>query len=190
MHELITGRWSARGYDPTATISTADLTEILQAGRWAATWGKVQPVRFIVGVRGDVTFTAMTELLTRGNKPWAPDAAALIMVCTTDNPDDAKAHDYGAVDLGLAVAQMSIQAQALGINTHPMAGFDTAGARARFALPEDSRAMVILAVGRLSDDPSTLSPEVRERDSAPRKRLPLNEIAFAETWGQAFSAQP
>ncbi|HQV19894.1 nitroreductase family protein [uncultured Gordonia sp.] len=187
MHELIESRWSARGYDPTATISADDLTEILEAGRWAATWGKVQPVRFVVGIRGDTTFTAMTELLTRGNKPWAPAASALVMVCTTDDPDDAKAHDYGAVDLGLAVAQMSIQAVALGFNAHPMAGFDAEGARVRFAIPDDKRAMVVLAVGRLADDPSTLSPEVRERDSLPRRRLPLDEISFAGSWGQAFT---
>ncbi|NED70369.1 nitroreductase, partial [Streptomyces sp. SID10244] len=56
MHELIEGRWSARGYDPGATISTDDVTSILEAGRWAPTWGRVQPVRFVVGVRGDATF--------------------------------------------------------------------------------------------------------------------------------------
>lgn len=189
MHELIEGRWSARGYDPTATISAADLTEILEAGRWAATWGRVQPVRFVVGVRGDATFTAIAELLTRGNKSWAPAAAALIMVCTTDDPGDIKAHDYGAVDLGLAVAQMSIQAVALGVNAHPMAGFDTEAARARFALPDDRRALVVLALGRLAGDPATLSPEVRERDSIPRERLPLDAIAFAGTWGRPFTGQ-
>lgn len=190
MHELIESRWSARGYDSAATISTDDLTEILDAGRWAATWGKVAPVRFVVGMRGDDTFAAITDLLTRGNKSWAPAAAALVVVCTTDNPDDAKAHEYGAVDLGLAVAQMSIQAVALGFNAHPMAGFDAAGAHERFAVPDDKRALVVLAIGKLAEDTSILSPDVLERDSIPRTRRPLAEVAFAGTWGQPFTAQP
>ena len=189
MHELIEGRWSARGYDSAATISTDELTEILDAGRWAATWGKVAPVRFVVGMRGDDTFAAITDLLTRGNKSWAPAAAALVLVCTTDNPDDTMAHEYGAVDLGLAVAQMSIQAVALGCNAHPMAGFDAAGARVRFAIPDDKRAMVVLAIGKLAEDISILSPEVLERDSIPRRRRPLEEVAFAGTWGQPFTAR-
>ena len=106
MHELISGRRSARGYDPSSTISLDDVTTIVDAGRWPPTWGRVQPVRFIAGLRGDPTFDALAGVLTRGNSGWAPRSAALILVCTTDDPDDAKAHTYGAVDCGLAVAQM------------------------------------------------------------------------------------
>ena len=55
VHELISQRWSARGYDAEATVSVDEVTEILDAGRWAPTWGRIQPVRFIAGRRGDET---------------------------------------------------------------------------------------------------------------------------------------
>ena len=116
MHEFIESRWSPRGYDDTATISSSEITEILDAGRWAPTWGRIQPVRFIVGLRGDDTFARLTSVLTRGNAGWAPRSSALILVSTTNDPDDAKAHTYGAVDLGLAVGQMLVQARALGLH--------------------------------------------------------------------------
>ena len=32
---------------------------VLEAARWAATWGHRQPVRFLVGRRGDGTFAAI-----------------------------------------------------------------------------------------------------------------------------------
>ncbi|MFW0793570.1 nitroreductase family protein [Gordonia sp. CPCC 205515] len=187
MHELIANRWSARGYDPSATVSVDDLTEILDAGRWAPTWGRMQPVRFIVGMRGDETFAKLTTTLNRGNQSWAPASAALILLCTTDDPDDAKPHNYGAVDLGLALAQMILQAGALGYNAHPMAGFDPAAARAIFDIPGDKRPLAMLAVGRLADDRSTLPEEIRERDERARTRLPLAEVAFSETWGRPFA---
>ncbi|MFT3660382.1 MAG: nitroreductase family protein [Gordonia sp. (in: high G+C Gram-positive bacteria)] len=187
MHPLIGGRWSARGYDPTATIDDDELTTILEAGRWAATWGRIQPVRFVVGRRGDPTFTALTSTLNRGNASWAPAAAAFVLICTTDDPDDPGPHEYGAVDAGLALAQMTLQAEALGFNGHPMAGFSKAAAREAFAVPEGHRPLVILAVGRLADDPSVLPAEIRERDAWPRERLPLEQIAFAGTWGEPLT---
>ena len=47
---------------------------MLEAARWAATWGHRQPVRFIVGLRGDETFAAIAELLKRGNSYATPRA--------------------------------------------------------------------------------------------------------------------
>ncbi|MCZ4535118.1 nitroreductase family protein [Gordonia hongkongensis] len=183
MHELISGRRSARGYDPSSTISLDDVTTIVDAGRWAPTWGRVQPVRFIAGLRGDPTFDALAGVLTRGNSGWAPRSAALILVCTTDDPDDAKAHTYGAVDCGLAVAQMILQSEALGFNAHPMAGFDAEAARDIFGIPADKRPLVLLGVGALAD-PASLPEEIRARDEKPRTRLPLSEVAFAGRWGR------
>ncbi|MFI8772852.1 nitroreductase family protein [Gordonia sp. NPDC062954] len=187
MHELIASRRSARGYDPDATISADDLTSILEAGRWAPTWGRVQPVRFMVGVRGDATFTGLTEILTRGNAGWAPASAALVLVCTAAEPDDEKARTYAAVDVGLAVSQMILQAQAAGFNGHPMAGFDPDAARARFAIPDERRPLVLLGIGQIAD-PEAVAPDIRERDARPRTRLPLDEVAFADTWGSPYPA--
>jgi nitroreductase len=185
MHELISGRWSARGYDPAATISVDDVTTIVDAGRWAPTWGRVQPVRFIVGLRDDPTFIALSGVLTRGNSGWAPRSAALVLVCTTDDPDDAKAHTYGAVDCGLAVAQMILQAEALGFNAHPMAGFDAEAARDAFGIPAGRRPLVLLGIGVLAADAASLPEDIRARDEKPRTRLPLEEVAFADHWGHA-----
>ena len=188
MHAPIKDRWSARGYDPQATVTAAEISDVLEAGRWAPTWGRIQPLRFIVGLRGDETFAALTSTLNRGNKSWAPAAGALVLLCTTNDPTDQKVHEYGAVDLGFAAAQMSIQAVSMGINAHPMAGFNPEAAREAFAIPDDKRAMVMLALGRLADDPASLPAEVRERDEWPRERLPLSEIAFAGTWGAPLAA--
>ncbi|MDY6810465.1 MAG: nitroreductase family protein [Actinomycetota bacterium] len=185
MHELIAGRRSARGYDPDATITSTDLTAVLEAGRWAPTWGRMQPVRFVVGVRGDATFAGLTEILTRGNAGWAPASAALVLVCTSAEPDDEKARTYAAVDAGLAVSQMILQAGALGFNGHPMAGFDPDAARRRFGIPDDRRPLVLLGIGRVAD-PTNVAPEIRERDARPRTRLPLAEVAFADTWGTPY----
>ncbi len=189
VHELISQRWSARGYDAEATVSVDEVTEILDAGRWAPTWGRMQPVRFVVGLRGDETFDALTATLNRGNTTWAPAAGALILLCTTDDPSDPKPDLYGGVDLGLALAQMILQCGALGLNGHPLAGFDKDSARTAFGIPADKKPLAMLAVGHLAD-PSTLSEKIRDRDAEPRERLPLDEVAFSGHWGEPFRAGP
>ncbi len=51
VHPPIAQRWSPRAFDPGHEVTPEQVTALLEAARWAATWGGRQPVRFIVGVR-------------------------------------------------------------------------------------------------------------------------------------------
>jgi hypothetical protein len=44
---------------------------------------------------------------------------------------------------------------------------------------------MVIAVGSLGDY-ATAGPEIAERDGLPRERLPLEQIAFQQTWGQPW----
>ncbi|PXW27804.1 UNVERIFIED_CONTAM: nitroreductase [Williamsia faeni] len=189
VHPILAGRWSARGYDATATISAEHLGDILEAGRWAPTGGGNQPVRFVVGVRGDDTFDGLVDGLKRGNQSWAPAAAALILLCTADVPDEPKMQDYATLDVGLAASQMITQAQVDGWNAHPMGGFRAEAMIERFAIPPGRRPLLVVAIGRLSD-PTSLRPEIAERDSRERTRLPLHQVAFSDSWGSSYTSEP
>ena len=99
-------------FDGDTVLKADDLVAVLEAARWAATWGHRQPVRFLVGRRGDETNTAISELLKRGNS-YAKAAGALIMVCADEGEDDRTAR-YAAVDAGAAIAQLTIEAVSRG----------------------------------------------------------------------------
>lgn len=181
IHPDIAARWSPRAFDPTAELTRDDLVALLEAARWAATWGRRQPVRFVVGVRGDETFTSLAGLLKRGNS-YANAAGALILVCA-DEGEDEKTALYSGVDAGAAIANLSIEAVSRGLHVHPMAGFDTAGATQAFGIPDAVTPLAVVAVGSLAD-PATVDAAIAERDGMPRERMPLAEIAFAGTWGE------
>jgi nitroreductase len=146
---------------------------LLEAARWAATWGRRQPVRFVVGRRGDDTFATVSGLLRRGNS-YAKAAGALILLCA-DEGEDAKTALYSHVDAGSAMSNLLIEAVSRGFIAHPMAGFDVQGATEAFGLPDGLRPLVVIAVGTLGDY-AAMPPEITERDSLPRERLPLSEI--------------
>jgi len=183
IHPPIAERWSPRAFDPSAELRFGELTALLEAARWAATWGRRQPVRFVVGLRGDPTFATLAGLLSRGNS-YARAASALILVVSDEGPDETTAV-YAALDAGAAIAQLSIEAVSRGLVVHPMAGFDTDRARTDFALPEEVRPLAVVAVGH-SGNYADAEPGIAERDARPRERLPLEQVAFAERWGRPF----
>ena len=181
IHPHLAARWSPRAFDPDAELAEDDLTALLEAARWAATWGRRQPVRFLVGLRGDPTFTTLTALLRRGNS-YATAASSLILVCVDEGEDERTAR-YAALDAGAAIAQMTVEAVSRGLIAHPMAGFDVDGAREAFGIPAQVRPLAVVALGVLGDY-TDVPDGVVERDSRPRERLPLAQIAFAGRWDQ------
>jgi nitroreductase len=183
IHPPIAQRWSPRAFDPAAQVTPEQVAALLESARWAATWGRRQPARFVVGLRADETFKSLAGLLSRGNS-YAMAASALILVCA-DEGDDADTALYSAVDAGAAEANLIIEAVSRGLITHPMAGFDVDGARVAFDIPDRVRPLMVIAVGSLADY-RTVSDDIADRDGRPRERLPLDEIAFAGTWGQPW----
>ena len=184
IHPDIAARWSPRLFDAEAVLDIEALVAVLEAARWAATWGHRQPVRFIVGLRGDHTFGATTGLLKRGNR-YAHAAGALAMVCVDEGEDERTAR-YAAVDAGAAMAQLTIEAVSRGLIAHPMAGFDVDGAREVFGIPAGVQPIAVVAVGSLGDYDNA-PQEIVERDAQGRQRLPLDEVAFAGSWGTPLS---
>jgi nitroreductase len=175
IHPPIAARWSPRAFDPDVTVTSEQLIALLEAARWAATWGHRQPVRYVVGLRTDEAFTTIAGLLRRGNS-YAHAASALILVCA-DQGEDERTALYSAVDAGAAIANLSIEAVAQGLIAHPMAGFDVDSARKAFELRDGVRPLAVVAVGALADY-AQVAPEVAERDSRPRERLPLDQVVL------------
>ncbi|ORV87932.1 nitroreductase family protein [Mycolicibacterium iranicum] len=173
IHPPIACRWSPRAFDAAADVPREDVIALLEAARWAPTWGHRQPVRFIVGLRGDDTFQALSELLRRGNS-YARAAGALILLCADEGEDD-RTKLYSTVDAGSAMANLLIEAVSRGLIAHPMAGFDVPGASRAFDLADTLHPVVMIAVGRLAEH---ATQEIAERDARPRERLPLSEVVL------------
>ena len=74
---------------------------------------------------------AFVPLLAPSVRRWAPAASALVFtlhqVASGPEEDALVYSDYAAYDLGQAVAQLCVQAGALGLSCHQFAAFDHAG---------------------------------------------------------------
>jgi nitroreductase len=182
-------RWSPRAFDESAVVTTDQVTALLEAARWAPSFGNTQPARYLVGPRGTPSFDAILATLNSGNRAWAHRASLLLVgvLVTTNSKGPVPYAEYG---LGLASENLVLQAVELGLAAHQMAGFSPDAVRASFTLPEDAVPKVAIAVGSPAA-PEVLAEERRiEREKAERMRLPLSEFAFTGQWGTPAVPKP
>jgi len=184
VHELIRERWSPHAFS-NRPLSDAHLRSMLEAARWAASCFNEQPWRFLVARREEeAEFARLLSCLAESNQSWAKDASALMLtVASTKFARGDKPNRWALHDVGLATAQLSLQATALGLAVHPMAGFSGERARELYAIPEDFECVAAIAVGH-SVDVQDLPEDLREREMAARSRRPQSEFAFTGTWGE------
>jgi nitroreductase len=175
----IRDRFSSRRFAPDP-LPHATLELLLEAARWAPSYGNRQPWRFIVAREPD-TLARLHETLTRGN---AYAKVAPVLIALTADPEEGQivqGKQYYLLDCGLALENLLVQATALGLFAHPMGGFDEDGVRAALGIPERARVLALIAVarpGQLDDLPE----RDRERELRPRRREPLDETRAYERW--------
>jgi nitroreductase len=110
IHPILSDRWSPRSFDPTALISTEDMTAFLEAARWAPSSYNFQPWRFIISRRGDETFLKICESLSGFNQVWAPTASALVAVVVEQKTEGHIFPPIALFETGLAVSQLTVEA--------------------------------------------------------------------------------
>ena len=183
VEEIILKRWSPRSY-ADKSVSRADLTKIFTAAAWAASSYNEQPWRFLVGRKGDETYAKILDALIEFNQAWAKTAPVLILsVGKKTFSHNGSANGFAMHDTGAASATLSLEATALGMHTHGMAGLDQGKARAHFAIPEDFEVGAVWALGYLGA-PEALPEQMQEMEKAARTRKPLAEFVFS-AWDKA-----
>lgn len=186
VHELIRSRWSPRAYS-NQPVEQDKLRSILEAARWAPSSYNHQPWRFIVATQDDsVEYNRLLNVLVEFNQGWAKNAPVLILAVAKLHFDDGKVNRHAFHDVGLALENLVIQATALGLSVHQIAGFDVDKARKEYQIPGEYDPATALTVGYPGD--LQLLPEgLRERELAPRVRKPLQEFVFGGQWGNTSS---
>jgi nitroreductase len=181
--EIFHDRWSPRSFTDR-DVSTELLGKAFEAARWAASSYNEQPWRFLVGMRGSTTWDWIYQSLGEFNQKWARTAPVLIInAASTKFQHNGNPNRVAFYDLGAAAACLCLQAAALGLTTHQMAGLDTEAARRAFGIPEDYMIGAAIALGYQGEPADLGDDQLIEREVAPRNRKPLSEFVFSE-WGK------
>jgi nitroreductase len=174
--DLIRKRWSARSFSDK-NISENDLKTILEAASWAPSANNEQPWQYFYSFQGNDGFQKLWECLLPGNQPWTKKASVLIAaVARKTYAANQKDNPVAIHDLGMANAQLFLQALSMNIYGHPMAGFDKGKLSSLLKLNDQQEAVCMIALGYL-DDPEKLEEPFKTRELSPRQRKPLEEFA-------------
>jgi nitroreductase len=178
---LVKQRYSPRTFR-NQSISRIHLKQLFEAVRWSASFGNVQPWRFIYAENGTEEFDKMLGCLGIDTKTWAKKAPVLLMTIYKEKITDEKLHFQALYDLGLSLGGMSVQAEYLGIGLHHLADVDRMKARKHFDIPKGFQIASIIALGYYGGDLGSLPEKLQIEETAVRKRKPQTEFAFENSW--------
>ncbi len=187
VHPLIEARWSPMAFEEQQ-ISEQQIRSIFEAARWSHSTRNEQPWRFIVANRlsHPKVFKSILSALDETNQAWAVRSSVLAISFAKKNFDEDDSENRHAwYDVGLATAQLTMQASQYGISIHQMTDFDTEKVCSDFKVPENYEPVVSMAFGFVGN-PKTLTAELEKKERAPRVRIPQPKFVFGKRWGSPF----
>lgn len=182
IHALLQRRWSPRAF-ADRMVEPEQLQSLFEAARWAPSSNNEQPWHFIVGTKADPpAHDRLVACLKEGNRKWAFRAPVLILsVARLNFEDEGTPNRHAWHDTGMAALSLCLQATAMGLVSHQMAGFEIEKARTDLGIPAGYEPVAMIAVG-YPGDPASLPDYLRERELKPRERKAVTEFVSHGTW--------
>jgi nitroreductase len=182
LHEIIKNRRSPVIFS-NKLIEQKKIDLLFEAARWAPSSMNEQPWRFVFSTSDNKeAFNKMFNCLLEGNKEWNANVPLLILTLAKSNFDyKNRANKYAMYDVASAVANLTFQANFMDLWVHQMGGFDSDKAKRDLNIPDGFDPVTMLAVGYLGNS-KNVSENLIKRDQADRKRKPLKELVFRNTW--------
>jgi Nitroreductase len=173
IEKLFYRRWSPRALSGQS-LTQEELLTLFEAARWAPSTYNEQEWRFLYARRDTPHWQSFFDLLMDANKAWCRNAAVLVVVLARKTfARNGKPNPVHLYDTGSAWQNLALQATAMGLVAHGMAGFDFDRARTALRVPEEFAVAAMIALGR-PGDPDLLPPDFKEKETITSRR-PVRE---------------
>jgi nitroreductase len=154
--ELIRQRESCRSYDETRPVEEEKLQRILEAAQLAPSACNGQPYHLTV-CRGESAKEAALATRGMGLNKFATQAPVVIVISEMPYVKTAalgaklKGNDYRSIDIGIAVAYLTAEAETQGLSTCILGWLDDAKIREACGLSHPVRLVVTLGYAKEGD---------------------------------------
>ena len=156
---LINNRQSVRGYKPDM-VEKEKLDRILEAGRLSPSACNAQPWKFIVvddpELKNKVADATSNRVIGINHfTKQAPVHIVIVMEPANFNSNFGsimKDKNLPLIDIGIAAAQISIQATAEGLGTCILGWFNETSVKKLLNIPKGKRVILIITLGYSADD--------------------------------------
>jgi nitroreductase len=158
-------------------LPSSMVDELIEAARLTPSCFNNQPWRFLF-LQSEEARKKGYEVLAPGNQIWA-GRAPLLVIAYAQRGNDCVINDgraYYQFDMGMAVMSLMLAATVHGLTARPMAGFSPVKAKELFGLAPEDEPLVMLAIGRPSNDESFLPDHYKGLNQKPRERKSASEV--------------
>jgi nitroreductase len=158
---VIKERRSIRKYS-SKEINRNDLDKVLEAARWAPSWGNTQCWQFII-VKNKKIKEALSDTLYRGNpsKDAVRDVPLVIVACAKKGMSGfykekavTDKGDWLLFDIALALGNLTLTAHDLGLGTVIIGAFDAKKTAEIIKLPDGLEAVSLIPLGYPNENPN------------------------------------
>lgn len=186
IHDLIKYRWSPVAFD-SRLVEPEKIGSLLEAARWSASCYNEQPWRFIIATKDQVeNYEKLLSCIVEANQIWAKNAPILLIsVAKLNFSHNDKPNRHAFHDVGLAVGNLTLQAQSLGLFVHQMGGFLAEKTQEIYHIPQGFAPVAAIAIG-YPGNINDLDPDLQKRQNSPRNRQPLDDLVFKSNWGNTY----
>jgi nitroreductase len=170
--DAILNRKSIRAFTSTP-IEQEKIDSLFEAARWSFSASNDQPWVYLYATPQQTElWNTLLLTLNEANRIWASQAQILILsMSRTHSLKTQKPIFYHMHDVGAANMAMNIQAVSMGLQLHPMAGFDKNAAIANLNIPEALVPVTIFAGGYAGDDHTLLNDFQKGIETSKTDRL-------------------
>jgi len=185
VHDLISNRRSVYAFS-TRQIEPDKINALFEAAQLAPSSMNIQPWRFIYATQDNKEeFQLLFDCLAESNQRWVQNAFMLVLSVTEESyiyKNNNQINKYAWHDTGTAMGMLMVQAESLGLVTHPMGGFDHEKARKNLDLREPYVPAAMIAIGYPCNI-EELPDDLKRRQLSARNRKPLAEVVFKGKFG-------
>jgi len=187
IQEILKRRWSPRAF-ADRMVESEKLRSLFEAARWAPSSFNEQPWFFIVATKEKLEEHArLLSCLVEKNQQWARLAPVLMVsVAKLKFEKTGKPNRHAFHDVGLAMGNMLVEATALGLCVHQMAGLFPEKVREIYGVPDGFEPVAAIAIGYAAEV-EVLPEPFREQELGPRIRKPISSFVFQGNWGEISS---
>ena len=181
-YDVVKNRKSIRKYT-TQKIPEDVLKRVLEAARWAPSWGNKQCWRYIVVDDPAVMSNIVTGVAKSFNAPM------LIVVCADPEQSGHKdGKEYYLVDAAISFEHLVLAAAAEGLGTCWLGGmFNEADVKRHLSIPDKIRVVAITPLGYPEGSQlKTLMGDAIRKVVGADSRKPLGDIAYKNKYGDPF----
>jgi nitroreductase len=185
IHDLLRKRWSARAFS-SRRVEKTKLFSILEAARWTPSSRNEQPWRYIIFTTDNPSRLLEAQSVLLESNSFAKQAPILICAITKKTyTDSLELNRLYFHDLGAANENMFLECFNQGLIMHEMGGFNVKLAKEIFNIPDDYEVGIMIAIGYQGTNDS-LPEKFKVKNTKPRERKHLSQIAFLEDLGQVI----